>query len=303
MSDGGSLLDIATKGINTEMHAMSGGFFGGEGEEEVEMTNQEALNEAGEIADEVDEIQTGGAVPPGFDMTDVYNKLGITSLGESLGVYDILKNKTSEFTNIADIQNIDDNEINTLFTALYFHSAEFKKLINVSHKELIADTILLPIEGATLEQQRLHINKLLNAIGGELTTKFNNEFGSKDSTYNEALSYISNYIINNPPNKFGIGGIKYVNVADKYNKDKSTAITYEGVRRIIESKQEAEAEAPVEEVAAEQVVEEATTGRENGLPEEEQIQQAPTRENGGNDEVVLGGRRKQVSRRRKLARN
>ena len=315
MSDGGSMLDAATKGINANMIPMSGGFFGGDPEN---MTDQEALNKAGEITkevDEVDEMQMGGAIPVGFEMSDVYNKLGVTSLGENAGVYDILKTTTSDFANIANIKDIDENQVNTLFTALYFHSKDFKNIVQKDeHKDLIADTILLPTE-TDPEKQKEHVRKLVMAIGGnDIKVEF---IKIVPLTYENALDFINKYILEHPP-KLGFGGIKYTDVAKKFNeitdvsKDIGKNIGFDDKLAQMKNNGDIPAETPEEPVVVPTAVvplngaegerEEAEGNGAEAEEEENTNTGIPGVKQSMLPNLSQGGKRSR-SRRRKLARN
>lgn len=124
METGGSMLAEATKGINPEMHPMSGGFNGEESFEEYEETSMD-----------------GGAVPVGFDKETVYNKLGVAGDITDSDLYNAISRATKEYNNISEIEkNLTDDELTNIFNLLYKYVSTFRGTIEKKHPELTPDS-------------------------------------------------------------------------------------------------------------------------------------------------------------------
>jgi hypothetical protein len=133
METGGSMLAEATKGINPEMHPMSGGF----NDEETSMD--------------------GGAVPVGFDKETVYNKLGVAGDITDSDLYNAISRATKEYNNISEIEkNLTDDELTNIFNLLYKYVSTFRSTIEKKHPELKPDSSIYvekPVTVAAAEEE------------------------------------------------------------------------------------------------------------------------------------------------------
>lgn len=141
METGGSMLAEATKGINPEMHPMSGGFNGEESLEEYEETSME-----------------GGAVPMGFDKETVYNKLGVASDITDSDLYNAISRVTKEYNNISDIEkNLTDDELTNIFNLLYKYVNTFRDTIEKKHPELKPDSSIYIAKPSIVAEKNVEI--------------------------------------------------------------------------------------------------------------------------------------------------